>query len=236
MTESNANQRLIDKIRKLLALGTSSNEHEAAAAVAKAQELMFAYNLSVEDLVERKASEVGERQTDINLLVTWQMRLASAVATSSLCCIFVIEQARIIGGLYTMKRDRKTVFVGRDYDTEMAEIILSWLIGELNRLSNQYAVQLGGPPAVRKVARRSWLEGAAATVSHRLVSEFEARRTADASSTALVVHRAADLEAYMTKKAFHRSKAVKSVRRQDWSAYSQGVSDGHNVALRPGGR
>jgi hypothetical protein len=245
MTEINTNQRLVDKVRKLLALGTSPNENEAAAAVAKAQELMFAYNLSVEDLVERKASEIGERATDINLLATWQVRLASAVAASSLCRIFVVDQVRVIGGHYTAKRDRKTVFVGRDYDTELAEIILLWLIGELNRLSNQYAAGLAMygdrhnglayiTPAQRKVARRSWLEGAATTVSRRLVAEFDVRQAANAASFALVVHRSADLDDYMAKKAFGKAKATKSVRRQDWSAFIQGQEDGHSVALRPG--
>jgi hypothetical protein len=229
--------RLAEKIKKLLALGTSPNENEAAAAVAKAQSLMFAYNISLEDLIEHKASEVGERVTEINMLVTWQTRLATTVASSSLCGIFVIDRARIIGGRYTVKRDRVVVFVGRDHDAELAELILSWLMGELNRLSNRYAENLVyDTPAARKVARRSWLEGTAATVAARLMEDFSARQSA-AGGSALVVHRSADIQAYLAKKGLvHNRKATSSVRKQDWEAYAQGREAGKSVALRPGQR
>lgn len=43
-------QEIIDRIIKLLALATSSYEHEAAAAVTKAQELLMEHNLKLEDI------------------------------------------------------------------------------------------------------------------------------------------------------------------------------------------
>jgi len=46
-------EAIIRKVEKLLALGTSSNEHEAASAVAKAQDLMEAYGLAMEQVTGR---------------------------------------------------------------------------------------------------------------------------------------------------------------------------------------
>jgi hypothetical protein len=233
--------RVAEKIKKLLALGTSPNESEAAAAVAKAQELMFRYNLSIEDLVTQVASLVGERTTDINANLTWTVRLALAVAESSLCRYYVIQARRVIGGRYTAKLDRKIVFVGRDHDTELAELILAWLMGELNRLSNEYSEFLSGSlmeytPAARKVARRSWLEGAATTVASRLVEGFETRRTSSQGAMGLVVHRSADVDDFLKTKGLTRLKANATTRKTDWDAYSKGRSDGHEVDLRPGQR
>lgn len=52
-------KKIIDKIRKLLRLAHSSNEHEAAAAAAKAQELLSEYNLSLDSMItEECASEM----------------------------------------------------------------------------------------------------------------------------------------------------------------------------------
>lgn len=42
--------RISEKIRRLLALSTSENPHEAALAAAKAQELLHRYNLEVSDI------------------------------------------------------------------------------------------------------------------------------------------------------------------------------------------
>ena len=59
-------KRIIDKIRKLLRLSRSSNEHEAAAAAAKAQELLSEYNLSLDSMItEESASEASSTHRDI---------------------------------------------------------------------------------------------------------------------------------------------------------------------------
>lgn len=42
--------KIVDKIRKLLALATSSNEHESRLAAEKAQELLVKYNLSMQSV------------------------------------------------------------------------------------------------------------------------------------------------------------------------------------------
>lgn len=57
MTASANRKSLLAKIRKCLALGKSSNEAEAAAALAKARELMDAYGLTAEEV---ELSEISE--------------------------------------------------------------------------------------------------------------------------------------------------------------------------------
>ena len=50
MNEQFDKAKVLDKIRKLLALATSQNENEAAAAAEKAQALIAEYNLTAQDL------------------------------------------------------------------------------------------------------------------------------------------------------------------------------------------
>src|SRR5579884_2145941 len=49
-TMTSIDETIIEKIQKLLALSTSSNEHEAALALAKAQNMLLQYNLSLEEV------------------------------------------------------------------------------------------------------------------------------------------------------------------------------------------
>lgn len=236
----------IDRARKLLALGSSDNEHEAGRAAAKAQDLMFDYNLRLEDLVTQGLTEVEERTTDFNILLTWHARLIQAVAQSSMCKVLVTTRHRVIGGKTTAKIDRKVILVGRSHDTEMSELLIGWLMGELNRLSNEYSesikdmpygyedeVQIGPTPAQRKVARRSWLEGAATTVSERLTASFEERRVATSETMALVVHASAAVDEYLSGKSLTKGKSMKSAAKNDWSAYNSGRQQGAVVGLNP---
>jgi ElaB/YqjD/DUF883 family membrane-anchored ribosome-binding protein len=60
-------QDIVDRIAKLLALATSSNEHEAAAAAAKAQEILTEHNLRLEDIkTEHKSPELPIEQVEID--------------------------------------------------------------------------------------------------------------------------------------------------------------------------
>lgn len=79
-----------ERIRRLLALSESSNVHEAAAAAAKAQELMSKHQIDSAELAER-AGEVDEPLCEEDLqvfgarLVTWRATLAGAVAEANGC-------------------------------------------------------------------------------------------------------------------------------------------------------
>lgn len=79
MTGSSNRKALLAKIRKCLALGKSANEAEAAAALAKARDLMDAYGLTAEDV---ELSEIGEELAKGNRSQTppmWENTLALVV-------------------------------------------------------------------------------------------------------------------------------------------------------------
>lgn len=79
MIDAANRKALLAKIRKCLALGKSSNEAEAAAALAKARELMDAYGLTAQDV---ELSEISDELAKGNRSQTppmWESRLARVV-------------------------------------------------------------------------------------------------------------------------------------------------------------
>ena len=72
---------VLAKIRKCLALATSANEHEAAAALAKARELMEAHNLSERDVeLADVCAESVRRATEAARPPEWEGSLILVVA------------------------------------------------------------------------------------------------------------------------------------------------------------
>lgn len=77
-----------EKIKKLLALSKSPNEHEAQSALAKAQQLMAEHKISmaeVEDKEKRKANEHSAGITYSTRRDPWVLRL-SKVISKNYCC------------------------------------------------------------------------------------------------------------------------------------------------------
>jgi hypothetical protein len=79
--------KLLDKIRKCLALSKSSNEHEAAAALRQAQKLMAAYNVTEHDVLASEASESGAKASAGSRPSDWETTLVHKIATAFGCDI-----------------------------------------------------------------------------------------------------------------------------------------------------
>jgi hypothetical protein len=81
------NRKIMDKIRKCLALSQSANEHEAAAALRQAKKLMEAHNISAEDV---KAAEVSEARVKAGACrnpVAWEGNLALTTGAVFNCTV-----------------------------------------------------------------------------------------------------------------------------------------------------
>ncbi|MDQ2096664.1 MAG: DUF2786 domain-containing protein [Tychonema bourrellyi B0820] len=81
-----ADTNIVDKIKKLLALATSSNENESTAAAEKASLLLAQYNLSLADLGPNQQEEISESGVETTpRYVTWKMILLSGIAEANGC-------------------------------------------------------------------------------------------------------------------------------------------------------
>jgi hypothetical protein len=79
-------ERILNKIKKCLALSQSSNPNEAATALRQAQKLMEAYNVSSMDL---SRAEIGEAEikskASVSRIKDWELALLSTVAKAFGC-------------------------------------------------------------------------------------------------------------------------------------------------------
>ena len=80
--------RIIDKIRKCLALSRSSNPHEAAAAMRQAQALMRLHGIN-EETLELAAVKEASHAVASEQIPTWDGRLASMVADAFGCRLLI---------------------------------------------------------------------------------------------------------------------------------------------------
>lgn len=80
---------IITRIKKLLALSTSPNEHEAAAAASKAQELLMEHNIDLDSIREtRTQAEIAIDTEALEMTmkrVFWKGQLANAIAKGNFC-------------------------------------------------------------------------------------------------------------------------------------------------------
>lgn len=156
-------KKIIEKIRKLLRLSCSRNEHEAAAAAAKAQELLSKYNLSMDSSsspnnpTELRASRAFKKTRQ--RLETWAFSLASGVSRAFDCKYYHDPD---VG---------ETAFVGCEPDPTIASWTYGYLYKTLLALASSY---LRGPARrlrstkSKATARHSYLLGAVLVISQRL--------------------------------------------------------------------
>jgi hypothetical protein len=170
------------KIRKLLALGQSPNEHEAAIAMSKAAELMMRYNLEQTDLGEQSS------MTDGDLLDNDERRfhrpIASAIAATCGCVCY-----------YTTRELAAFRFIGKPMNVETATAMYRFVIEQLDGIYKSHL-----PKGMSKTERAQWRRefrvGIARGVVHRIMS-INASVSAQPGKNALVVHKDQDLKEAM---------------------------------------
>lgn len=111
--------KIVNKIKKLLALGTSSNENEARAALAMAAKLAKEHGLAVNE-IDQETGEIldvlfSSTVVPNNRYKVWEGNLAGCISKCFECKIYRKKCDPSNGRV-----DLAYVFVGTETDTEMA--------------------------------------------------------------------------------------------------------------------
>ena len=112
-----------EKIRKLLALAESPNEHEAKAALLKARALMAEHKLTEAELQDEKAKNVKRIITNVTYSKRknpWIMGL-SAVIGENYCCL---SFRRHVQG----KQTQSVGFIGLEDDVQICETVFQYAV------------------------------------------------------------------------------------------------------------
>ena len=204
--------KVIERIRRLLAMAAdSSSPNEAAIAARRAQSMLDKYQLDAADILvdELSAADINhEFEWTGNSAPQWKQWLAVTCADINECGV------RFKG----YKLTRGYEFVGVGPDPIVAAEIYKYLTNETTRLAK---LNGGG-----KAAINDFCVGCAKVLCQRL-RDLAAERATTSSSTALVVHKQSILQdagyafTYSTSKSRHRQG----------SAYYDGRRAGESINL-----
>ncbi len=233
---------IVSKVQKLLALSTSSNEHEAALAAAKAREFLSKYNLDLAEVLEKDSQaslEVEENEIDCpQQTPLWIWMLAQAVADAFDCKVL---QARI------GHRGAKFLFIGVSADSKVAVYTYTFLKNEIERLSKSSALSLKGEaqriygggyrhfaPSFRSL-KQDYSTGVVARIRETLEAQVSYTRQSEAAAcTALVVRKEQEINKFMAMEHPNVRTVNSRGRSISASAYNRGYADGANINIRPG--
>lgn len=198
MTE--VSESTLDLIRKLHALATNKGATEAEAQVAmnKMQALLFAHNLTMDEVgpdgKEKAAPAIHDERVTLyererfdpkrtfttklsNYEREWRVRLASAVAKYTFCRILASPAFTSV------------IFVGTAQNVAAVKEIWRYAVEQIEDLSyiEMDAYKRAGGWENGRRWRRGWLFGCIERVEERLHDNWEALKNASEKSTALVV-------------------------------------------------
>jgi hypothetical protein len=131
-----ANDAIIRKIEKCLALSKSSNEHEAAAALRQATKLMEAYNITPEALV---GAQIGECEANTNAWTrppAWEMHLLNIIKSAFGCDAIM----RLGNGEF--KRLTRVVYIGAKHQAQLAAYAHTVLRRQVESARTKYTSNL----------------------------------------------------------------------------------------------
>jgi Protein of unknown function (DUF2786) len=181
--------RLIEKVRKLLALSTSSNEHEAALAAEKAQAILAEYNLSMSDVRVQSTNEDNfvvnkDIRTDS---VPWRRRLGAAIAEMYFCKYFYYFEKEYIPSRPKgyVRYDRHN-FVGASHNIAVVQMMFQYLIDTIERLANEGSLRF--PMNERSQYRTSFKAACSLRVMiriHKRIQEAKAGQIKSETGTTL---------------------------------------------------
>jgi hypothetical protein len=153
------NDKIVDRVRKLLELSKSDNVNEAANAAAAAQELMTRHEISTSVLAQTTANDADDEPVETGLmyahpatqLPTWKGHLASVVAQVNQCKAWREGPALHV--------------VGRPSDASKVRALFIHITVEIERLASEGSRERGSPG-------KTWVNnfrlGAVSAVNRRL--------------------------------------------------------------------
>ncbi|MBQ9346850.1 MAG: DUF2786 domain-containing protein [Oscillibacter sp.] len=207
------------KIRKLLALSQSSNEHEARQAPLRARELMAKHKLTERDCLDSGRQEVKYHLSDWTASARrypWMVSLSNVIA-EHYCCMAYRSRSY-------QKQTFRIGFVGFEDDTAVCAEVFAYAVRSiLDRLNHMDDVfRFWHDAADKRRIRNSYGYGFV-----RGLEEAYELQTAQNQQWGLILSVPKEVEdaaSSMKKKQFHAAAADQISE----SSYLEGVQDGRN--------
>lgn len=205
-------EKILNKIKNLLDLSTSPNEHEAKAAALKAQELMAKYDIDSQSVVDT-TSYIDEichifcESDGKHSMKKWKVLLAPVIADNFRCKLYF--------------HGNSVVFYGYKRDAEIASEVFKFLFTTGNKLAVRYYNACKKAGKSTKGIMNTYLSGFAAGVKEDLEKQCTALMIITPKE---VTDQFEDLSKNWETKRFSMSRAA------DAEAFATGKKEGKSVS------
>lgn len=145
--------KIIERIKKLIALSTSSNEYEAALAISKAQELINKYALEYSDLFGIEQKNIQEITLVCGKRIpVWKVHLARLLGS--------VFDLLILRSSLTITREHSIVICGFEADLAIAEYAFNVLVRLIDKNAAKLRRQMTYiPPNFKNAFALGFLQG-----------------------------------------------------------------------------
>ena len=219
-------EKLIDKIRKMLALASNNpNIHEAELAAEKAQKLIIENNLSLVDIQSNEAPKFASYAHE-SKVDPWRRKLAQSISVNlGGHCWFKRNERGTSNGTFT--------FTAPSGSAESMAALFTYIESQLEALYIIESIKARNDPfggrVHGKTIRSAWFAGAVNTISKRLKDrKAEIENESVDNSTALVLSKNA-LDKYVEDNFPTLRKHAAVSRIGDRDAYNSGKIAGGKV-------
>lgn len=209
----------IRKIKDLLALSESPNEHEARAALLKARELMVKYKVSELDITDVRDRPVVKKHTGVTYSVRrdpWVSYLATVIAEHHCCRDFMFRKKK--------KQTIEVGLLGFSGDVEICMQVFSYAVECVRLVTEKY----------RKKSSADVANGYGFGFVRGLMDAYEKQQAEKESEEgwALVVMTPKEVEE--ADRSFKRTKSGDvsgRVENADRRAFGKGMEDGSRFGM-----
>jgi hypothetical protein len=214
--------KVINRIRKVLALTQSPNENEAAAAAARLSALLAEHNLSIADLESKGQAAPGVREQPHDLgkaAFKWKLDLADGIAEFYYCAPLVNRQTKTVA------------FIGRPDNVEALTMLYGWVIEQVKDIARDERRKHFDTTG-EHIDPLRWQVGFGEGAVQRLIvrmKEMRARQQEDMARnqygdiTALAIHHSAEVSDYLEAKFGYRRDGRKTKaeleREERWARW-----------------
>lgn len=214
------NDKIYDKIKKLMALSSSDFEGESNAALTMANSLMEQYNISMADLDEYGRSQefgelVNKAKEEAKLYKIWEKRLVSALSRLFNCQVVVEHPAA---------RKSQIHILGREGNVKTVIAMNDWITNKIKADAKKKF------PGRAMAERNSYAIGVVDTLCVR-IDDMVKNRDAQAEEAGWGLVAVDEVNSFMKSQypALRNTKTRTTVSSA--GAYGSGRSDGNNIGL-----
>lgn len=231
-----ARKDLIEKIRAILAMTSSTNENEAAVAAEMARKLLQKYNLSMVEIEQPfTVDDIDEAPVFgmiSNKLQTWEIDLAFSVVKAFYC--------------HLLRQGDRLLFVGLPVDIAVAmstyaylrQVVYDEALKSMRKYDAAFKERYGFSAHHAtgshnaKVYRFSWIQACTRRLAHRLDEMIDAGKS-DPNENAIVLVRDGLIKSYLASKKLGKGQQLEYSNGYNSQGYAAGARFGDTIPLQP---